>query len=157
MIAKIIRDLRAKQNMNARILARKVGKNHAYISQIETGRIKHPHLPTLKKILAILGCTENEINEIILNEFTDVEEKSKSHSPNKIDYRLERKFILSGKELKDYGKEEKIKLNYLKEEILTKQQYLDKCEFDAINLYAELKQLPKETLDLLIHMLYDDI
>lgn len=154
MIDKIVRDLRLGKGVSSTGLSREVGMNNTWVSQIETGKIKHPHLPALKKMLQMLGVSDEEIEKIILHEFPDVDKPSKSHSANKTDYRIERKLIRSKRKPMEYGT---TSFHNFKNGILTEKEFQTKCENDAQVLLDELKQLPKLTLDLLLTRLVDEL
>jgi transcriptional regulator with XRE-family HTH domain len=154
MIDKIVRDLRNKKGISSVGLSEKVGMNNTWVSQIETGKIKHPHLPALKKMLHILDVSQDEIEKILLDEFPEVDKPSKSHSQNKTDYRIERKLIRSKRKPNGYGiKETKIFSN----ELLTETDFINKCKTDAEHLFNELIALPKFTLELLLTRLIDEL
>jgi transcriptional regulator with XRE-family HTH domain len=154
MIDKIVRDLRMKKGFSSTGLSNQVGMNNTWVSQIETGKIKHPHLPALKNLLHILDVSHEEIDKIILNEFPDVEKPSKSHSQNKTDYKLERKFIRSKRKPSTYGTNE---LGNLSKGFLTEEFFKNKCQADADHLFTEIKKLPQLTLDILLTRLMDEI
>ena len=51
----MIRDLREKQGLTQRGLAKKASVTGAYIAMLETGARKQPSLPTLKRLAKALG------------------------------------------------------------------------------------------------------
>ncbi len=63
-----IRIQRAVKNISSTKLSEKLGKNRAYVSQIENGHNKKPDYTTLMKMFHILGVPEDEI-EITLEQF----------------------------------------------------------------------------------------
>lgn len=154
MIDKIVRDLRMKKGYSSIHLSEKVGMNNTWVSQIETGKIKHPHLPALKNLLHILDVSQDDIDKIILDEFPEVDKPSKSHSSNKTDYKLERKLIRSKRKLSDYGKNE---LKIFANGLLTEEDFKTKCNTDANCLFKEIKKLPQLTLDILLTRLIDEL
>ena len=154
MIDKIVRDLRTKKGFSSVGLSEKVGMNNTWVSQIETGKIKHPYLPSLKKMLHVLGLTEEEIEKIILEEFAEVEKPSNSHSPNRTDYRLERKLIRAKRKPSEYGNNN---AEILSVGLLTESTFKEKCEKDADYLVKQIKKLPKLTLDTLLTRLVDEL
>jgi transcriptional regulator with XRE-family HTH domain len=175
MIQKIVRDLRMKKGYTSNGLSVQVGMNRTWVSQIETGKIKHPHLSSFKKMLSILGVSDEEIEKIILTEFPDTDKVTRARSSNKVDYRIEKKFIKSKRKSQvhsqdDSGKEEieikheikqvddiPVQVRNLQTDVLTYQKYLHKCHEDSKRLFHELKQLPKPTLDNLLILLVDDL
>jgi transcriptional regulator with XRE-family HTH domain len=154
MIDKIVRDLRMGKGISSTALSEKVGMNNTWVSQIETGKIKLPHLPSLKNLLHILEVSQEDIEKIILDEFPEVDRHSTSHSSNKTDYKLERKLIRSRKKITDYGKKE---FTIFTKDLLTDEEFQTKCNTDASYLFNELKKLPKLTLELLIISLIDEL
>jgi transcriptional regulator with XRE-family HTH domain len=154
MISKVVRELREKKGMSSRILARRVGKNNTWISQIETGKIAHPDLKALKHLLRLLDCTEEQIEQIILTEFPDLEKFPKKHSKNRTDYKIEKKVLVSKREKKNYGVTE---ITSFQSQVMTEREFLLKCQKDAHQLYCEIKQLPRKTLETLMDYLIDDI
>ncbi|PAC78499.1 hypothetical protein CHI11_06305 [Bacillus velezensis] len=56
-----IRTRRAFKNISSTKLSEMIGKNRAYISQIENGHNKNPDYETMYKIFQILGVDENDI------------------------------------------------------------------------------------------------
>jgi transcriptional regulator with XRE-family HTH domain len=175
MIQKIVRDLRLEKGFSSNGLSEKVGKNRTWVSQIETGKIKHPQLSSFKKMLSILGVSNEEIEKIILTEFPECDKITNAKSSNKVDYRIEKKFIKSKRKLEMHEQnsieKEENKINYNEKEaddiqvqnlsfhtdVLTYQKYLHKCQEDSQRLFCELKQLPKPTLDNLLTLLVDDL
>ena len=154
MIDKIVRDLRKKKGFSSIGLSQKVGMNNTWVSQIETGKIKHPYLPALKKMLHVLGVTEEEIDKIILEEFAEVDTPSHSHSPNRTDYRLERKLIRAKRKPSEYGTKN---IDVISVGLLTEVTIKEKCLKDADYLFNEIKKLPKLTLDTLLTRLVDEL
>lgn len=154
MIDKVVRDLRMKKDISSVGLSSMVGMNNTWVSQIETGKIKHPHLPALKKMLKILDVSDEEIEKIILDEFPDVDAPSRSHSPNKTDYRLERKLIRSKRKPNQYGNNTTELFNT---GLLTNESFEDKCYKDADFLCDEIKKLPQFTIDILLNRLIDEL
>jgi transcriptional regulator with XRE-family HTH domain len=154
MISKVVRELREKKGISSRILAKRVGKNNTWISQIETGKIKHPDLQALKHMLRLLDCTEGQIEQIILTEFPDLEKFPKKHSKNRTDYKLEKRVLISKREKKNYGETDVMNFQT---KVMTEKEFHLKCEKDAHQLFCEIKQLPKKTLELLMDYLIEDI
>jgi transcriptional regulator with XRE-family HTH domain len=153
MIDKVVRDLRMKKDISSVGLSSMVGMNNTWVSQIETGKIKHPHLPALKKMLKILDVSDEEIEKIILDEFPDVDAPSRSHSPNKTDYRLERKLIRSKRKPNEYGSKTTESFNT---GLLTDESFKIKCLEDANFLFDEMKKLPLLTVEILVNRLIDE-
>ncbi|MDL5141104.1 helix-turn-helix transcriptional regulator [Bacillus atrophaeus] len=60
-----IRVMRAYKNMSSTKLSKMIGKNRAYISQIENGHNKNPEYETLYKIFKILGVKEENIESYL--------------------------------------------------------------------------------------------
>ncbi|ARV47435.1 hypothetical protein BCV50_02205 [Bacillus subtilis] len=56
-----IRTRRAFKNISSTKLSEMIGKNRAYISQIENGHNKNPDYETMYKVFQILGVNENDI------------------------------------------------------------------------------------------------
>lgn len=154
MIDKIVRDLRTKKGFSSVGLSEKVGMNNTWVSQIETGKIKHPYLPAFKKMLHVLGLTEEEIEKVILEEFAEVEKSSNSHSPNRTDYRLERKLIRAKRKPSEYGIKEG---EFFSVGLLSDVTFKEKCNKDAEYLIGEIKKLPQLTLDILLTRLVDEL
>ena len=154
MISKVVRELREKKNVSSRILAKRVGKNNTWISQIETGKIKHPDLQALKHMLRLLDCTEEQIEQIILEEFPDLEKFPKKHSKNRTDYKLEKRVLMTKREKKNYGETDVISFQ---SKVMTEKEFHYRCEKDAHQLFCEIRQLPKRTLELLMDYLFEDI
>jgi transcriptional regulator with XRE-family HTH domain len=154
MIDKIVRDLRTKKGLSSTGLSLEVGMNNTWVSQIETGKIKHPHLPAFKNMLHILGVSEEEIEKIILNEFPEVDKPSKSHSANKTAYKIERKLIRSKRKPSAYGMNEQKNFS---NGFLTEEYFNNKCKADANHLFNEIKKLPQLTLDILLTRLVDEL
>jgi transcriptional regulator with XRE-family HTH domain len=154
MIDKIVRDLRMKKGFSSTNLSEKVGMNNTWVSQIETGKIKHPHLPALKNLLHMLGVSHEEIDKIILDEFPEVDKPSKSHSSNKTDYKIERKLIRSKRKPSVYGINE---LDNFSNGLLTEEYFNNKCQTDADHLFNEIKKLPQLTLNILLTRLVDEL
>jgi transcriptional regulator with XRE-family HTH domain len=154
MLSQIVRDLRTKNQITGRDLARKIGKNDTWVSQIETGKIVHPDLPAFKKMLRFLGCTDEQIAEIILNEFKETDKHPKYFSKNKTDYKIEKTLILSHTDRKEYGN---VEFKSFRSKVMTENEYIMKCEKDAHQLYVELKLLPQPTLDKLTEFLFEDM
>ncbi|MGG3103631.1 hypothetical protein SRCM101294_00087 [Bacillus amyloliquefaciens] len=60
-----IRVMRAYKNISSTKLSEMIGKNRAYISQIENGHNKNPEYETLYKIFKILGVKEENIESYL--------------------------------------------------------------------------------------------
>ncbi|MEF3086414.1 helix-turn-helix transcriptional regulator [Bacillus altitudinis] len=56
---------RKEMGVNARDLSRKLGKGDAYISQIESGRIKNVDESTARWLLNKIGTTQEEVDKIV--------------------------------------------------------------------------------------------
>jgi len=153
MIDKLVRDLRIRKGISSKDLSNMLGMNNTWVSQIETGKIKHPQISAFKKMLKMLDVTDEDIEKIIVNEFSDVEKPSKSRSPNKTDYQIERKRILT--KAKPY-KVETVKVEE-KSKLLTAEKLNEKCMKDADYLFNKISKLPKLTIEILINRLLEEL
>ena len=155
MLSQIVRELRTKNKLTGKSLARKAGMNDTWVSQIETGKIVHPDLPALKKMLRVLGCSESEIDEIILSEFPERDNLPRAiPSKNKTDYRIEKTLIRTNRDKKEYGN---VNFTSFQSKVMTEGEFKKKCEADAHQLYIELKTLPTYTLEKLFEFLFEDM
>lgn len=155
MLSQVVRELRLKNKMNGKLLARKVGKNDTWVSQIETGKIVHPDLPAFKKMLRVLGCSETEIDNIILNEFPERDNLPRQlPSKNKTDYKIEKTLIKTNQSKPVYGNTE---FKSFESKVMTEMEFKKKCESDAHQLYIELKTLPSHTLEKLFEYLFEEM
>ncbi|XYR59826.1 helix-turn-helix transcriptional regulator [Bacillus amyloliquefaciens] len=62
-----IRVMRAYKNISSTKLSEMIGKNRAYISQIENGHNKNPEYETMFNMLKIFGVDEEEIDNVLGN------------------------------------------------------------------------------------------
>lgn len=155
MLSQVVRELRLKSKLTSKSLARKVGKNDTWVSQIETGKIVHPDLPAFKSMLRVLGCAENEVDEIILKEFPERDNLPRGlPSKNKTDYRIEKTLIKSNREKDVYGN---VEFKSFNSKVMTENEFKKKCDSDAHQLYIELKTLPAYTLEKLFEFLFEDM
>jgi transcriptional regulator with XRE-family HTH domain len=60
-----LRNLRNKSGKTAKELSRMIGKGDAYVSQLESGKIKKPDYETCSLLLQKLGLDESRIEEIL--------------------------------------------------------------------------------------------
>lgn len=155
MLSQVVRELRLKSKVTSKSLARKVGKNDTWVSQIETGKIVHPDLPAFKKMLRVLGCSESEVDEIILKEFPEKDNLPRGlPSKNKTDYKIEKTLIRSNRDKPEYGN---VQFKSFNSKVMTESEFEKKCESDAHQLYIELKTLPSFTLNKLFEFLFEDM
>ena len=124
MIGAKIKELRRLKGIVSTKLANDIGKSKAYISQIENGRNKNPDRAMLIKIFKVLEVDNKEIDK-----------------------------ILDQYKIKENIKKEVDVINLMTDNLLTQDWLLHKQTEDAEKLYNIIKNLPKETIIILLDKL----
>lgn len=83
--AEMLKKMRESRGISSRALSAKVNKYHAYVSQIENGRIKNPDFESAKALLKELNVKDDIIDDILrhFDILSPVEEKARDEQYQK--------------------------------------------------------------------------
>lgn len=132
-----IRIRRAVKNISSTKLSEKLGKNRAYVSQIENGHNKKPDYTTLMKMFRILGLPEEEIKPALkhFNISPSLEEEIEMHWEEEQERKIEEE-NQEAQNNPDYVPQEVI--DYIEEEQNHEEILIDRIDRISYNLKSAL-------------------
>lgn len=116
-----LKSYRKEMQVNARDLSRSLGKGDAYISQIESGRIKNVDESTARRVLNEIGTTQEDIDKITYFYFHTESSRCQESIKKKIGYSISENSYDGTENLRKYQSTKE----HLEKEILKKLELIN--------------------------------